>query len=465
MKLLAVTSCPTGIAHTYMAAENLQKAAEKLGHQIKVETQGSIGVENELTKKEIEEADGIIIAADTAVDKSRFVGKRLLVTGVHDGISKPEELIQKVLSGDVPVYQEQLKSIAEIKKEMKEKQNPVYRHLMNGVSYMIPFVVVGGILIALALGLGGHPTAQGMQVEPNSIWETILNVGAASFSFMVPILAGFIAFSIADRPGLVPGMVGGWIADHGSFYHSTAGAGFLGGIIAGFLAGYLVKWIKTWKVPKMVQPVMPILIIPILATTVVAAVFIFLLGQPIAAVFVSLTNFLNGMQGASSILLALILGAMIAFDMGGPVNKVAFLFGSAMIASGNYTIMGPIAAAICIPPIGMGIATILNKKKYVKEEQEAGKAAFFMGLFGITEGAIPFAAKDPLRVIPSIMVGSMAGAVIAMLGSVGDHVPHGGLIVAALGAIDNVPMFLVAITIGVIITAFMVNALKRNVEA
>jgi PTS system fructose-specific IIC component len=465
MKLLAITSCPNGIAHTYMAAENLQKAAEKLGHQMKVETQGSIGVENELTEAEIREADGIIIAADKTVDKSRFVGKKLLVTGVQDGIRRPEELIEKVLSDAVPIFKDSgLKSVAELKKEMKDKQNPIYRHLMNGVSYMIPFVVVGGILIALALGLGGHPTAKGMQVDPNSIWNSVLNVGAASFGFMVPILAGFIAVSIADRPGLVPGMVGGWIAAHGEFYHSTAGAGFLGGIVAGFIAGYLAKWIKSWKVPKMVQPIMPILIIPILTTAVVAAIFIFILGQQISAVFTALTHFLNSMEGASSIVLALILGAMIAFDMGGPVNKVAFLFGSAMIASGNYTIMGPIAAAICIPPIGMGLATLINKKKYEEAEKEAGKAAFFMGLFGITEGAIPFAAKDPLRVIPSIMVGSMVGAVIAMLGHVGDHVPHGGLIVAVLGAIDNVVMFLIAIVVGVVVTAFMVNALKKNVE-
>lgn len=464
MKLLAITSCPNGIAHTYMAAENLQKAAEKLGHNMKVETQGSIGVENELTAQEIQEADAIIIAADKTVDKSRFVGKKLLVTGVQDGIRKPEELINQILTPSYPVYKEELKSVDTIKKEMKDKQNPIYRHLMNGVSYMIPFVVVGGILIAIALALGGKPTPEGMQVDPDSIWNSILNVGAASFGFMVPILAGFIAVSIADRPGLVPGMVGGYIAANGSFYNSEAGAGFLGGIIAGFIAGYVAKWIKSWKVPKMVQPIMPILIIPIFSSLVVAAAFIFVLGTPVAAAFTALTDFLNGMQGASSIALALILGAMIAFDMGGPVNKVAFLFGSAMIASGNYTIMGAIAAAICIPPIGMGLATILNKKKYEEAEQEAGKAAFFMGLFGITEGAIPFAAKDPLRVIPSIMVGSMAGSVIAMLSSVGDHVPHGGLIVAALGAVDNVLMFLVAIVVGVLITALMVNALKKNVE-
>ncbi|MCL6572896.1 MAG: PTS fructose transporter subunit IIBC [Bacillus sp. (in: Bacteria)] len=464
MKLVAITSCPNGIAHTYMAAESLQKAAEKLGHQMKVETQGSIGIENELTEQEIQEADGIIIAADKTVDTSRFFGKKLFVTGVQDGIRKPDELITKVLATDFPVHQESMKSVDQMKKERKAKQNPIYRHLMNGVSYMIPFVVVGGILIAIALALGGKPTAEGMVVDPDSIWNSVLNVGAASFGFMVPILAGFIAMSIADRPGLVPGMVGGYIAAHGEFYSSESGAGFLGGIIAGFIAGYVAKYIKSWKVPKMVQPIMPILVIPILASVVVAAVFIFILGQPVAALFEGLTDFLNGMQGTSSILLALLLGAMISFDMGGPVNKVAFLFGSAMIASGNYTIMGAIAAAICIPPIGMGLATLINKKKYEEAEQEAGKAAFFMGLFGITEGAIPFAAKDPLRVIPSIMVGSMAGAVIAMLGAVGDHVPHGGLIVAALGAVDNVVMFLIAIVVGVVITAFMVNGLKKNVE-
>jgi PTS system fructose-specific IIC component len=463
MRLLAVTSCPNGIAHTYMAAEHLQMTAEKLGHQMKVETQGSIGVENELTDEEIQEADGIIIAADKAVDKSRFVGKKLLVARVQDGIRKPAELIENVLAEGCPVYQEGLKSIDQIKKEKRDKLNPIYLHLMNGVSYMIPFVVVGGILIAMALGLGGHPTATGMQVDPDSIWNSVLNVGAASFGFMVPILAGFIAMSIADRPGLVPGMVGGWIAAHGDFYHSEAGAGFLGGIIAGFIAGYVAKWIKTWKVPKMVQPIMPILIIPILASVVVSGVFIFILGRPIAGVFTGLTDFLNGMQGASSIVLALILGAMIAFDMGGPVNKVAFLFGSAMIASGNYTIMGPIAVAICIPPIGMGLATLLNKKKFEAAEQEAGKAALFMGLFGITEGAIPFAAKDPLRVIPSIMAGSMVGAVIAMMGHVGDHVPHGGLIVAALGAVDHVVMFFIAILVGIFVTALMANTLKKTI--
>lgn len=463
MKLLAITSCPNGIAHTYMAAESLQRAAEKLGVQMKVETQGSIGVENELTAEEIQQADGIIIAADKTVDKSRFVGKKLIETGVQEGIHKAEELIKRFEAGNVPVYKGELKSISEVKEERKAKQNPVYRHLMNGVSYMIPFVVVGGLLIALALAIGGNPTESGLQIPEGSIWNKVLNVGVAGFTFMVPILAGFIAMSIADRPGLAPGMIGGYIAANGSFYDSEAGAGFLGGILAGFVAGYIAKWIKTWKVPKMIQPIMPILVIPILSSLIVAALFIFVVGAPIAGLMEGLTSFLNGMKGASSVVLALILGAMIAFDMGGPVNKVAFLFGASMIAAGNTEIMGAIAAAICVPPLGMGLATLLNKKKYEKAEQEAGKAALAMGLVGITEGAIPFAAKDPLRVIPSIMIGSMVASTIAMLSGVGNNVPHGGPVVAVLGAISNPLMYFVGIIVGVIVTALLANALKKNV--
>src|SRR6478735_1001770 len=436
MKLLAITSCPNGIAHTYMAAENLQKAADRLGIQMKIETQGGIGVENELTEEEIREADGIIIAADRAVNKDRFIGKRLLVVGVQDGIRKPEELIQKVSSGDVPVYHSKSKTVAE--NNQQKKQNPIYRHLMNGVSFMVPFIVVGGLLIAIAVTLGGEKTPQGLVIPDTSFWKTIEQIGGASFTFMVPILAGYIAYSIADKPGLVPGMIGGYIAATGSFYGSESGAGFLGGIIAGFLAGYIALGIKKIKIPKAIQPIMPIIIIPVFASLIVGLAFVLIIGAPVAQVFDSLTAWLAGMKGSSSILLALILGAMVSFDMGGPVNKVAFLFGSAMIGEGNYEIMGPIAAAICIPPIGMGLATFLRKRKFQVSEREMGKAAFTMGLFGITEGAIPFAAQDPIRVIPSVMAGSMTGSVIAMIGHVGDRVAHGGPIVAVLGAVDNV---------------------------
>ncbi|MEC3156058.1 PTS fructose transporter subunit IIABC [Bacillus thuringiensis] len=462
MKLLAVTSCPNGIAHTYMAAENLQKTADKLGVQMKVETQGGIGVENELTEQDIREADGIIIAADRVVNKDRFVGEKLLVVGVQDGIRKPGELIEKVISGNVSIYHSQSKKVESNQQE--KKQNPIYRHLMNGVSFMVPFIVVGGLLIAIALTLGGEKTPGGLVIPEGSFWKTIEQIGGASFTFMVPILAGYIAYSIADKPGLVPGMIGGYIAATGSFYGSESGAGFLGGIIAGFLAGYIALGIKKLKVPKAIQPIMPIIIIPVFTSLIVGLAFVFIIGAPVAQVFVSLTAWLAGMQGSSSILLALILGAMISFDMGGPVNKVAFLFGSAMIGEGNYEIMGPIAAAICIPPIGMGLATFIGKGKFQDSEREMGKASFTMGLFGITEGAIPFAAQDPLRVIPSIMAGSMTGAVIAMIGHVGDRVAHGGPIVAVLGAVDNVFMFFVAVIVGSIVTAVVVNVLKKDVS-
>lgn len=461
MKLLAITSCPNGIAHTYMAAENLEKAAKELGVQLKVETQGSIGVENEFTEKEIQEADGIIIAADKTVNKERFNGKKVLVAGVQDGIRKPEQLLKKAMSGDVAVYH----STSGEKKQTEKKENPIYRHLMNGVSYMIPFIVIGGLLIAVALTLGGEKTPGGLVIPEDSFWKSIEAIGGASFTFMVPILAGFIAYSIADRPGLAPGIVGGYIAANGSFYGSEAGAGFIGGIIAGFLAGYVALYIKKIKVPKAIQPIMPIIIIPVLASLIVGLAFVFLIGAPVAQTFEVLTGWLAGMQGTSSILLALILGAMISFDMGGPVNKVAFLFGSAMIGEGNYEIMGPIAAAICIPPIGMGLATFIGKRKFQASERETGKASFTMGLFGITEGAIPFAAQDPLRVIPSIMVGSMTGSVIAMLGHVGDRVAHGGPIVAVLGAVDNVLMFFIAVIVGAFVTAIVVNLLKKDVDA
>jgi len=462
-KILAVTACPVGIAHTYMAAENLQKAGEAMGIDIKVETQGSIGVENALTEQDIAEADGIIIAADKEVPKERFAGKKVIITGVQDGVHKSEELIKKVLSGDVPVYKPEM-AAAGRSSEGPKKDNPFYKHLMSGVSYMVPFIVVGGLLIALALTLGGEQTPGGIVIPEDSIWSQVSALGGTAFTFMVPILAGFIAVSIADRPGLVPGMIGGYIAANGSFYGSEAGAGFIGGIIAGFLAGYVALAIKKVKVPKAVQPVMPIIFIPIISSVIVGLLFIYVIGSPVAAIFESLTTWLAGMQGGSSILLAIILGGMIAVDMGGPFNKVAFLFGSAMIAEGNYEIMGPIAVAICIPPIGLGLATFINKRKFRPTEREAGKASFTMGLFGITEGAIPFAAQDPLRVIPSIVVGSMVGSVIAMLSSVGDRVAHGGPIVAVLGAVDNVLMFFIAVIVGVLVTAFMVIALKKNIE-
>lgn len=466
MKILAITSCPNGIAHTYMAQEKLEQAAKKMGVDIKVETQGGVGAENVLTAKEIREADGIIIAADRQVDLSRFNGKRLINENVREGIHHPETLIQRIIDQDAKIYHDKNATTQSNDSDDEEDQKSgiqmVYQHLMNGVSFMVPFIVVGGLLIAIALTLGGHPTSEGLKIPDDSFWKAIENIGKLSFGFMVPILAGYIAYSIADKPGLVPGMIGGAIAADGSLYGSEAGAGFLGGIVAGFIAGYVAKWIKNIRVPKAMAPIMPIIIIPILASLVVGLIFIFLIGAPISGIFTALTGWLKGMQGANIIILALIIGAMIAFDMGGPLNKVAFLFGSALIAEGNYAVMGMVAVAVCTPPIGLGLATFVQKHKFNHAEQEMGKASFTMGLFGITEGAIPFAAQDPLRIIPSNMIGAMVAAVIAAMGGVGDRVAHGGPIVAVLGGIDHIIWFFIAVIIGSLVTMITILILKRN---
>lgn len=466
MKILAITSCPNGIAHTYMAQEKLEQAAKKMGVDIKVETQGGVGAENVLTAKEIREADGIIIAADRQVDLSRFNGKRLINENVREGIHHPETLIQRIIDQDAKIYHDKNATTqsndSDDEEDRKSGIQMVYQHLMNGVSFMVPFIVVGGLLIAIALTLGEHPTSEGLKIPDDSFWKSIENIGKLSFGFMVPILAGYIAYSIADKPGLVPGMIGGAIAADGSLYGSEAGAGFLGGIVAGFIAGYVAKWIKNIRVPKAMAPIMPIIIIPILASLIVGLIFIFLIGAPISGIFTALTGWLKGMQGANIIILALIIGAMIAFDMGGPVNKVAFLFGSALIAEGNYAVMGIVAVAVCTPPIGLGLATFVQKHKFNHAEQEMGKASFTMGLFGITEGAIPFAAQDPLRIIPSNMIGAMVAAVIAAMGGVGDRVAHGGPIVAVLGGIDHIIWFFIAVIIGSLVTMITILILKRN---
>ncbi|PTH40886.1 fructose-specific PTS transporter subunit EIIC [Staphylococcus agnetis] len=467
MKIVAVTSCPNGIAHTYMAQEKLEQAAHELGIDIKVETQGGVGVENRLSAKDIEEADGVIIAADRQVDLSRFHGKLLINENVRAGIHHPKDLIERIQQKKASVYhsetQDENAKLSSDEKQTHKGIQHVYQHLMNGVSFMVPFIVVGGLLIAIALSLGGEKTAtQGIVIPDDSFWKPFEKIGALAFSFMVPILAGYIAMSIADKPGLVPGMIGGAIAADGSFYGSDAGAGFLGGIVAGFLAGYIAKWIKQVKVPKAMAPIMPIIIIPIISSIIVGLIFIYVIGAPIAGIFAGLTAWLKGMQGANIVILAMIIGAMIAFDMGGPVNKVAFLFGSALIAEGNYSVMGMVAVAVCTPPIGLGIATFMNRRKFNHNEIEMGKASFTMGLFGITEGAIPFAAQDPLRIIPANIIGAMVAAVIAALGGVGDRVAHGGPIVAVLGGIDKVVIFFIAVIIGSLVTAALVLVLKKR---
>ncbi|WDV46589.1 fructose-specific PTS transporter subunit EIIC [Clostridiaceae bacterium M8S5] len=334
---------------------------------------------------------------------------------------------------------------------MKSELKKLRTYLMTGVSYMIPIVVIGGVLIALSIALSGIKAGAGADVT-NPILTKMLNIGVKAFKLMVPILAGYIAFGIADRPGLAPGLVGGALADE-------IGAGFLGGIIAGFIAGYTARWIKSWKVPKQLRAIMPIFVIPLLSSVVVGACM-YIIGAPISNFMESMTETLRSMETGNSILLAIVMGAMIAFDMGGPVNKVAFLFGAAMIKEGVFTVMGPVAVAICVPPLAMGVATLLSPKKYSLAEKEAGKGALAMGLIGITEGAIPFAAGDPFRVIPSIVTGSAIGAAIAAIGKVGDHAPHGGPIV--LPVVDNKIMFIIAVVVGVAVSALMVNLLKKE---
>ncbi|WP_436847341.1 fructose-specific PTS transporter subunit EIIC [Streptomyces buecherae] len=462
-----------------MAAENLTRAAEALGHRIKVETQGAIGAENVLSDNDVSSADAVIIAADKDVDRGRFVGKPVLVVGVSEGIHRPEELIARALSA--PVHGgEEVEGRARDRAgagrdaahapgaagELSEvgvptggggagrggERSVTYKALMNGVSYMIPFVVVGGLLIAASLALGGETTSEGIVIPDGSFWKAVNDIGTVGFELMIPILAGYIAYAIADRPALAPGMVGGWIAAHGELYDSEAGAGFIGAIVAGFLAGYLVLWIKRVRVPRFVQPIMPVIVIPVLATTVLGLFFVYVLGNPIAWVFEHLTDWLGELTGTSAALLGVILGLMISFDMGGPVNKTAFLFGAGLVAE-NPEIMGMCAAAIPVPPLGQGLATLIRRRLYDGQERETGLAALFMGFFGITEGAIPFAAARPARVIPANMLGGAAAGAIAGLATVTDAVPHGGPIVAAFGAVGGTPMFLVAVAIGTLVTA------------
>ncbi|GAA2059406.1 PTS fructose transporter subunit IIABC [Streptomyces albiaxialis] len=478
LRLLAVTACPTGIAHTYMAAEKLTQAAEARGIAMKVETQGSIGAENVFSDNDVEAADGVIIAADKDVDRSRFEGKRLLAVGVSEGISDPDGLIDRVR--EAPVHQGGAAAPARAgagrpggggggggegpggpagAKGKGKERSIGYKALMNGVSYMIPFVVVGGLLIAVSLALGGDPQADGGLVIPDgSFWKHVNDIGTIGFTLMVPILSGYIAYAIGDRPALVPGMIGGWIANTGELYDSKSGAGFIGAIVTGFLAGYLVQWIKKVKVPTFVRPIMPIIVIPIVSTSALGLFFIYVIGRPISWVFENLTDFLGGMTGASAALLGIVLGLMVAFDMGGPVNKTAFLFGAGLVSK-NPEVMGMVAAAIPVPPLGQGLATLLRRRLFDAQERETGYAALFMGFFGITEGAIPFAAARPARVIPANMLGGAVAGAVAGIASVGDNVPHGGPIVAVLGAVDGVAMFFVAIVIGTAVTGLATVAL------
>lgn len=463
-KVLAITSCATGVAHTYMAAEALEEAAKELGVDIKIETHGSVGVENHFTQEEIDAAEGLIIAADTQVNRSRFAGKRIISVPVRQGIDKPKELINQLLAGEGSVQQSTTTSGEADSSKSESVWSTAYQALMSGVSHMIPFVVTGGLMIAVALSIGGQPTEAGFVIPETSFWYHINNIGGAAMSFMGPVLGAYIAYAIADRPGLVPGMVGGYIAMNGYFYGSEANTGFLGAIIAGYIAGFAALTIKKIKVPKSLNSVMPIIFIPILSTLIVSLLFIYLIGQPVAGLFSSLTSWLANLQGTNATILGAVLGAMIAVDMGGPFNKTAFLVGSGLIAQGEYSVMGANAVAIAIPPLATGIASYIFKNKFTKGDRSTGLAAILMSFFGITEGAIPFAAKNPLAVIPSIVIGSAVGGSIAMNMGVGDHVAHGGPIVALLGAVDNVGSFFLALAIGATVSVILIGIFMPKLQ-
>ena len=454
MKLLAVTSCPTGIAHTYMAAEALQMAANEAGVDIKVETYGSIGVENEITEEEIREAHAVIIAADTKIDKTKFDGLPILEGTVQDAIKNPKQLIEDAMK--LEKTKEHVEKVHKEKDRHTQIKKGPYQHLMTGVSYMIPFVVAGGILIAISFAFGIHAADN----EGTLPWALNLIGGGSAFALMIPILSGFIAYSIADRPGLVPGMIGGMLS-------SQIGAGFLGGIIAGFLAGYIIVLLRKWiKLPKTMEGLMPVLVLPLLSSLIVGLLMIYVIGTPAAAMNTGLFNWLDNLQEGSAIVLGLVLGIMMAFDMGGPINKAAYTFGVGTIAAGqSSSVMAAVMAAGMTPPIGIGIATLLYKKKFTKEEKEAGKAALILGISFITEGAIPFAAADPIRVIPSLMVGSGVAGALTMLFKIKLAVPHGGVFVLPIpNAVEGALLYTIAILAGAIITAIMVGNLKKSIE-
>ncbi|EKO3607588.1 PTS sugar transporter subunit IIA [Vibrio metschnikovii] len=461
--LIGVTGCPAGVAHTYLAAEALEKGAAELGYTIKVETNGSIGVKNSPSAEEIARAQAIIVACDKQVDLLRFAGKKLIETGVKEPIRNSKALIERAL--EAPHYQADTRGhhSQDNKSKASQARSDLYRYLMNGVSHMIPFVVTGGLLIALSLAIGGQPTEAGMAIPADSMWNKVLDVGVVAFTLMIPILAGYIAYAIADRPALTPGLIGGWIANNGSFYGAEAGTGFIGAIIAGLLVGYFVKWLTSIHYHKFIQPLVPIMIAPIVGSLFISGLFIFIIGAPIASLMDSLTALLTSMSTGNVVLLGIVLGGMAGFDMGGPFNKVAFLFSVGMIASGQTQFMGAMACAIPVAPLGMGLATVLGRKLNLFEssEIEAGKAAGAMGLVGISEGAIPFAAQDPMSVIPANVIGSMVAAVMAFSFGITNSVAHGGPVVALLGAMNKPLLAIICMLAGTLVTAIVCLSLKK----
>ncbi|WP_318497292.1 PTS fructose transporter subunit IIBC [Photobacterium leiognathi] len=446
-KIVAITACPTGVAHTFMAAEALETEAKRQGYDVKVETRGSVGAKNQLTAEEIEAADLVIIAADIDVDLSRFNGKPLYKTSTGLVLKKTAQEIDNAFAQAAP-YQHSVKETT----DKKEEKAGVYKHLMTGVSYMLPLVVAGGLSIALSFVFGIEAFK-----EQGTLAAALMKIGGDSaFALMVPVLAGFIAFSIADRPGLAPGLIGGMLA-------SSTGAGFLGGIVAGFLAGYSAKFLaEKVKLPQSMDALKPILIIPLVASLITGLVMIYVVGGPVSAAMEGLTHFLNTMGSANAVLLGIILGCMMCFDLGGPVNKAAYTFGVGLLASHTYAPMAAVMAAGMVPAMGMGLATFLAKRKFAASENEAGKASFVLGLCFISEGAIPFAARDPMRVIPCCMLGGALTGALSMLFGAKLMAPHGGLFVLLIpNAITPALLYLVAIIAGTLVTGISYAILKR----
>lgn len=464
--ILAVTGCPNGIAHTYMAAENIEKKAKELGCRVKVETRGSGGAKNVLTKAEIAEAACIIVAADTQVPMDRFAGRPVIQCKVSDGISKAEELLDRALNGNVPLYQAKGSGqAADSEEESDSIGHQIYKHLMNGVSHMLPFVIGGGILIAIAFLIDGFAVdLNSLPFEERSNFGTITplaamfkSIGGVAFGFMLPILAGFIAMSIADRPGLAVGFVGGAIAANGT-------SGFLGALVAGFVAGYLVRLLKKLfeKLPEGLEGIKPMLLYPVIGIFLIGVIMTYVVEPPIGALNVMINNGLNSMNGAKAILLGALLGGMMSVDMGGPVNKAAYVFGTASIAAGNYNIMAAVMVGGMVPPLAIALATMFFKNKFTEEERKAGPTNIVMGLSFISEGAIPFAASDPLRVLPSCIIGSAVAGALSMAFNCTLMAPHGGIFVFL--TVGHPLLYLVSLAVGSVVGCVILGLLKKDVS-
>ena len=464
--ILAVTGCPNGIAHTYMAAENIEKKAKELGCRVKVETRGSGGAKNVLTKAEIAEAACIIVAADTQVPMDRFAGRPVIQCKVSDGISKAEELLDRALNGNVPLYQAKGSGqAADSEEESDSVGHQIYKHLMNGVSHMLPFVIGGGILIAIAFLIDGFAVdLNSLPFDERSNFGTITpmaamfkSIGGVAFGFMLPILAGFIAMSIADRPGLAVGFVGGAIAANGT-------SGFLGALVAGFVAGYLVRLLKKLfeKLPEGLEGIKPMLLYPVIGIFLIGVIMTYVVEPPIGALNVMINNGLNSMNGAKAILLGALLGGMMSVDMGGPVNKAAYVFGTASIAAGNYNIMAAVMVGGMVPPLAIALATMFFKNKFTEEERKAGPTNIVMGLSFISEGAIPFAASDPLRVLPSCIIGSAVAGALSMAFNCTLMVPHGGIFVFL--TVGHPLLYLISLAVGSVVGCVILGLLKKDVS-